>query len=539
MRVVRRALPLLCLLLVPASLQAQGRTAPPSVVVRFSSIDSLIDHVRFLASLAGQKDAARQIEGLIKQKTGDKGLEGVDARRPFGFYGRVGKDLDDISGALLIPIADERAFLNLLQNLSVQTVKGEGGIYSIKTNTPVDAYLRFANKYAYVTALNPKALDDKNLLDPAMVLAGKPTSALLLTIQLDQVPEAAKAITTAQAEQVLQELQDLKVPGETPAQKSFRVAALKEVIRLIALVLKDGKELKAEVDLDQRSGDLAATFSLSGLSGSEMAAGIEAVATNSSLFAGLLKKGAAVSGMGHVKLPEALASALGDAAQDAKAMAVNSIQDVGKKQQAESLFKVLIPTLRAGDFDGALVMTSQGKQLTVLGATKVKNGDELGKTVRELVAGSMKDLPPALRDKIKLDVGTVGATKIHKLELPVEDQGSKMVQKVFGEASLYVAFRNDAMFFSLGKDGLQSIKDAIPVKATGSTPMFLYEVDIAQLATLAPPDQADKARKIFPGGQGGIVRLTVQGGRALTVRLDTKVSVLQYLGQMHDMKGPN
>jgi hypothetical protein len=527
-----------CLLLVPRSVLAQG-TAPPTVVVRFSSIDSLIDHVRFLASLAGQKDAARQIEGLIKQKTGDKGLEGVDSRRPFGFYGRVGKDLDDISGALLIPIADEKAFLNLLQNLNVQIAKGEGGIYSIKTNTPVDAYLRFANKYAYVTALNAKSLNDKNLLDPGKVLAGRPTSALLLMIQLDQVPEAAKAITTAQAEQVLQEAQDAKIPGETPAQKAFRAAAIKEVTRLIALVLKDGKELKTEVDLDQRSGDLAATFSVSGISGSEMATGIEALAANSSLFAGLLKKGAAVSGLGHVKLAEPLAKALGDAVDEAKAMALNSIQDAAKRQQAESLFKVLIPTLRSGDFDGALVVTSQDKHLTVLGATKVKSGDELGKTVRELVAGAVKDLPPAMQGKIKLDVDTVGATKIHKMELPIQDRDAKMVQTVFGEASLYLAFRNDALFFSLGKDGLQAIKDAIPVKTAGTTPIFMYEVDVARLAFLAPPDQAEKAKRIFPGGQGGIVRLTVQGGKALTVRLDTKVSVLQYLGQMHEMKSSN
>src|SRR4029077_6349704 len=132
-------------------------------------------------------------------------------------------------------------------------------------------------------------LEDKNLLEPAKVLAGKPTSAFALTIQLDQVPQTAKEITTLQVEQALQEAQDQKIPGESATQKAFRVAAVKEVAKFIAAVLKDGKVLQTEVDLNQKSGDLAATFSLSGISGSELAAGFDAIAKSPSLFAGLLK----------------------------------------------------------------------------------------------------------------------------------------------------------------------------------------------------------------------------------------------------------
>src|SRR5438045_2837626 len=123
-------LPVLVLVIVPAAAKAQVKTTPPTIVVRVNSIDSLINYVKFLASLAGQKDAARQVEGLIKTKIGEKGLEGVDAGRPFGFYGRIGKELDDISGAILLPIADEQAFLNLLKNLNVQIIKGGDGIHT-------------------------------------------------------------------------------------------------------------------------------------------------------------------------------------------------------------------------------------------------------------------------------------------------------------------------------------------------------------------------------------------------------------------------
>ena len=112
---------------------------------------------------------------------------------------------------------------------------------------------------------NPGALDDKNLLEPTAVLAGRPTNALSLRIQLNQIPEAARQIALGQAEQALQDVQNAKIPGETPAQTAGRIAAAKEMTKFIASVLKEGKELKAEVDLDKQSGDLSASFSLSAL----------------------------------------------------------------------------------------------------------------------------------------------------------------------------------------------------------------------------------------------------------------------------------
>jgi hypothetical protein len=526
------ALPLLFLLFAPATAAAQANGVPPTVVVRVHSIDALFGHAKFLAKMAGQEDAVRQIEGLIQGKLGQNGLEGVDGKKPIGFYLRMGKELDDIAGAALIPISNENAFLNLLKNLNVQIAKGADGIYTIKTGSPVDAYLRFANQYAYVTALNTTALEEKNLLAPAKVLAGKPTTAFALTIRLDQVPDAAKLIAMAQAEQLLQEVQNQKVPGETDTQKAFKVAACNEIGKFIAAVLKEGAELTAEVDLNEK-GDLAATFSLSGMAKSELAAGIEAIAKNPSLFAGLLKSDAALEGMGHVKLPEALVKALGDVVDEAKALALAGIQEAAKKQQAEALFKVIVPTLKAGDFDGALVMVPSGKHFTVLTAFKVKDGTGLGKTVRELVSDSIKDLPPALQQKIKLDLDAVGPTKIHKIELPANNQEGKMAEAFLGDLSLYVAFRDDAVFLSVGKDGLAAIKEAVPVQASGAGPMLLYELDVARLPFL-PPAAAAKAKQLFPGGQGGTIRFSVEGGAALTVRLGTKVSVLQFLGQIRE-----
>ena len=202
-------LPLLFLLVVPAVAKAQGM-APPTFVMRFASLDSLAENAKFLAGLSGQKDAVRQIEGLFKTK----GMEGIDGKRPLGAYGKMGKELDDISGALLVPISDEKAFLDIFKAANMEAVKAADGIYTVKTPF-LDAYFRFANKYAYITALKKTALEDKNLLDPAKVLAGSPTNTFSLTIQLNQIPDIAKQLASSMAESVLQEVEKKDVPGET------------------------------------------------------------------------------------------------------------------------------------------------------------------------------------------------------------------------------------------------------------------------------------------------------------------------------------
>src|SRR5258708_5908965 len=110
------ALPWLALIaLGTATPRAAAQVTPPTVAVRVRSLDTVIDHVKLLVALAGREEAAKQIEGLIKTKIGPKGLEGVDPARPLGAFARYGKDIEDVSGAILIPIADEKVFLNFLE----------------------------------------------------------------------------------------------------------------------------------------------------------------------------------------------------------------------------------------------------------------------------------------------------------------------------------------------------------------------------------------------------------------------------------------
>jgi hypothetical protein len=266
-----------------------------------------------------------------------------------------------------------------------------------------------------------------------------------------------------------------------------------------------------------------------------LAAGIAGLAKSPSQFAGLLRKDAVYNGLGHVKLPEELAKALNTAFDSVRTEALGHIGDAGKKQQAEALFNALAPTIKAADLDGAVVVTNKGKQFTALGAFKVERGDELGKVARALLADTVKDLPPAIKEKIKLDFDAVGATKIHKFEFSAEDDAGKMLEMYLGGLTVYLAFCNDGVLLSVGSDGLKAIKDAIAVPRAATGPVVFQELDVARLAPVLPPAQANKVKQLFPNGQGGIIRFTVEGGAAVTVRLNTSVAVLQLLGHLREL----
>src|SRR5207237_314735 len=159
-----RWLPALALVgLAAAPLPARAGEKPdkaPMVVVRIRSIDAVLDNVKLLATLAGKEEFGRQLEGIIKAKTGPKGLEGIDTKRPLGFYTRIGSDLSDVAGVAMIPVSDEKAFLSLLENVGFPAKKAADGAYTIEPTGPLPVPLefRFGNDYAYFTAINVDAI---------------------------------------------------------------------------------------------------------------------------------------------------------------------------------------------------------------------------------------------------------------------------------------------------------------------------------------------------------------------------------------------
>src|SRR5262245_27883797 len=249
-------LSILCLVAVPSLVQAQDAN-PPTIIVRVRSLDAVIDNIKLVVALAGKENLADQIEGLIKTKIGPDGLVGIDPKRPLGGYVRLSKELEVPAGALMIPIADEKAFLGLLENLNLKVTRDKKGIYSVslKPAAPVDIAFRFANKYAYVTALNLEALEPSSLVPPEKIFPAN-MPAVSASVRLDQVPNAAKLIAVSVVEQKLEEEQNKRQPGETPKQRDLRVQLLTQIAKHVRAVLEEGSELSIALDVSKKAGEL-------------------------------------------------------------------------------------------------------------------------------------------------------------------------------------------------------------------------------------------------------------------------------------------
>ncbi len=518
---------------VPAP-AAESEKPEPTFVARVRSLDALIEDAKYVATLAGGGEVAKQVEGIIKARIGEKGLDGIDTTRPLGFYATVGGGLDDTVAVAMLPIKDEKALLGLLKGLKLDAEKGKDGLYTVRPDfLPVEVYFRIVNKYAYVTAINADAIAEKKLLDPATVKPEGASTLASASLYINRIPDAIKQIALSQLEARSQQVQEQKPPRETEAQEAFRVRVLKDLTAAAAAVIKDGKELTFKFEVDRKAGKLAAVYSLTGKSGSALEKEIGELAKMTSLFGGLLGTDTAAGGLVHFTLPRDVRKTLGPVVDEGLKQLAKREQDETKRALAERFLKALAPSLKSGELDALVNLRGPGGdgKYTLIAALKLKDGTAVEKVVRDLV----KLAPETERAKIKMDAARAGEVAIH--EVTIKDNTDKGVKKLFGEGPLYFAFREDAVLVTLGEDGLAALKAAVAAKGKAS-PMIRFEMSLARLAPLirvvSKNDAVGKmAAKFFreDAKDPGRVRISLAGGDALTARVTVSAAVIKFLGQ--------
>jgi hypothetical protein len=521
---------LLALFALPAPAPAQAKAENPTLVVRVRSLETLFSRGQLLLEAIGKGELLKQIDELIKSKVGPKGLASVDAKRPLGLYARVGKDITDLKAVLLVPVADEKGFLELLDGLNFKAEKDKDGLYTVQQNVlPVNLHFRFAHKYAYITALNPESLDKSTLVEPSRLFSDKQTAALSLTLRVDQVPDMAKQLILQHLNDELDKILEAKDKGVSAAQNAFRVALVREIGRQLTAAIRDGTELNAELDIDPKTKALTADVTLGAKPGSTLATTIDKLGQAKSLFGGLLRDDAAMNALLSYSLPDKLRAALTGVINEAAKKALAETTDAARQAQVKRLMEALLPTFQSGDIDLALSLRGPGAgdRYTLVGGVKVKEGEKLGKTLRELIEG----LPENERAKIKLDRDKAGGTAIHELDLSKGFDAK--ARETFGEEPVYVAFRPDAAYFALGEDGLKAIKEALTAPKSATAPLRL-ELSLNRLAAVMAktPEQAKAARRLLTQGEEGRFRISIEGGERLRLRVHVNLTVVRLLAQL-------
>ena len=528
----------------PARSDDKAKDAAPSVVIRIDSIDNLIEHVKYLAELAGQKDKAEEGLGFFKATVESQKIDkAIDFSRPIGLYGKFNADdLTKSSGAILLPILDEKPLLDLLDQVGMTPEKGEDGVYTVQSMfSPVPIYFRFANKYVYISAQSKDGVAKENILDPSKVFSTGKNSIFSAVFRLDQIPVDLKKMAIAKLEEDFANAKHKEIKGEPKPLTELRHKFADAVAKHATQLIEDAAELDMSFNIDRKEGRLTGDMTFSGKPGSKLAQEISDASKTETLFSGFVTSKSAINLLIHGKLPEDLRVGIGPAVIEGFKNALEQDKDPGKREMGKKFLTAIEPSVKAGELDLALSFRGPSKEnhYTFLGALKLKDGEKVEQVLKDLAkVASEKD-----KAKIHLDAETSGDIKIHKLE--VQGDFDEKIRGILGKHPIYVAFRSDAMLVSGGANGLQAIKDGLKAESKAA-PVGTFEISMAHLAPLVlaetfrvDPQHLDSemtqkalqaVRQIFEGGNDKI-RITIEGGQVLKGSFVMDAPVVKFLAE--------
>ena len=146
---------------------------------------------------------------------------------------------------------------------------------------------------------------------------------------------------------------------------------------------------------------------------------------------------------------------------------------------------------------------------------------------------AFKDLPGAVRDRIKMDVETAGKIKIHRLD--VKQDLDANARHNLGDKPFYLAIRGDAVLLSGGDECLEALKDALAAKPGKASPAG-FELSLSRLVPAMTrtktADPLEAAQKAFGGTaqDNDKVRFSIEGGKSLTLRVVLNTPVIKFFG---------
>jgi hypothetical protein len=514
----------LAAVLTVADRAAAQKDAGPALEVRVRSVNDLLDKAEYLGDIVNQAETAKQGAAFVRGLAdATKGIEGIDPARPFGLYGSLTPNVVDSPVVVMVPVADEKAVLDLLTTrLSLDPKKADDGSYEVKVpNVPVPVFFRFAHKTLYVTAQSAEGIEPARLIAPKDYFAGMDESIASVRVRLDRVPEDVKKTVLGQFELQVSDAKERTEPNETPAQKKLRLWALDRLTATVHAVLADGKDLSVRLLIDPKSDDLTAEATFSAADGSELAKVFRGLAGQSAKAAALAGAKSPVAAAGvRFSLPE---SARKDLAPVIDALIAEGLEQAkgSEKQAVKMAFDAAAPTLKSGELDAGFVVTADDGKLGLVAALGVVKGAGIEKTIKQFAPFAPED-----KAKFEFDVKKVNGLTLHKVAA-----SSPELKAAFGTETVWLGTSDSLLALSIEPNGQALESAAAPRLAEGATVRGPLAVEVSVARVLAAVEKQLPAEKVkqltgevFPDAAVGkdTATLTVEGGEALKVRFNLK-----------------
>ncbi len=478
---LRRTILSTFVLLFPTTLPSSTAPAPdaggatPTLVVRVQPIDRLLDDVRYLAKKFGHIEDPKELEAKMLEMLGLDNLAatGIDTKKPIGAYVFIAADVTESTAVGMLPVADEKTLLAMVGKYEVKADKIEDNFYSLAIpDMPLPMFVRFANGYAYVTALHKEALAIEKLLPPARIFAGNETATLAATLMADQIPDAARKMAL---DWIAENIKEAAEHEDNDVAKS-QIAVYQKWTEMFA---QDSKESTLKVNFERASGELAFAFNVTPKQGTKLATEVAAIKPGQSLFTKLVGAAGAINLAvnSHVdaEITKVAVKLFQDANDDLFSMFNIEIEDEKTKEEVRKLFRALVPSLETGSLDGAVTMRGPGaKHYTGLMGLKLKDGKKIEEQIRKLV----DVLPKEQRDRFKLDKEKVAGFAVHSFN---QGDDNEYFKKIFGDETVFFAIRDDAIVVGVGENSAKAVGETLAALSPLPAPAVQFDVTAGKL----------------------------------------------------------
>jgi hypothetical protein len=525
---------------VALSLPQLGRSAdaPPSIVLKVKSIDGLVRDVKYVAEQIGLGDEVKQVDEMLNSFKSEQGLGGIDTTKPIGLYGRLTDDVQNSPIMVMLPIVDEKAFLQFLGNFEIKAEKDKDGVYTVENipnaPLPVTLYFRFANKYCYITINEKDNIAKSKLPDPKKVLTPD-DSILALTFRLADMPDILKQLLLTNLENMLAEWKENHGKDESPAMAKLREKFVELVGSQSQRLFNEGETMTLRLAMDPSKDDMFIESSVTAKPGSNLAKDMKAAGDTSTLFSGIAQKTDAMNFRLTATLPAELTKALEPAVDDLLATLVKEEENQVNQALLKALLEKIAPTLKSGKIDAAMSIRGPNKnnQYDLLVGTRV----EKGKAIEAFVKDAVKNLPENEKKIFNIDVAKVGPANIHEIQLG--ENADEEFRKMFGTSNAYLALRDDLAILAFGSDALKAIKSAADAKPTKASSTVALNAALTRLAILGEANQdpaklAKIAKKVFGSNPAGSDVLSISSDltEGFRIRIGMKMKLIRYFGEL-------
>jgi len=498
----------------------------PALEIRAKSIQDLVGPFAHFMQMAGQKDTATQMVAVVKVFVdNEKGFEGVELKKPIGGYVAISENVADSPVVLMLPIANEEAFTEMIKDKGkLKPKKLEDGVSTVELpNFPFPVFYRFSNDYLYVTIRSEKAIDKKLLLAPADFFAKKLTTAFAATLNLDLVPADLKKVAYGQIEMQLAEA--AKEAGGNELEKQARKFLVDTVSEMAKVLLTDAKELSIAIDIVPKSDEFIFDLVLTPNTGTTLSKTLLSWGDRSSKAASIAEVKNPIVGVGiNFPLPKGTTEKLTKLYETAVEASLENA--AGEELEIKKdVLQSILPTVKAGDLQFGGIFTKGKENYSILSGTGLKELKQFMKVLKNVA----EKIPGEIVG-FEFDKENAHGFDWHRLELP--DQFETDSHELIGKMA-WIGNSDDLYLLSFGKTA-EAAKAIAAAKTVPASRMLTMELSAARLALANSigSGQKDlqkqiesKITELFgkegPAGQDTL-RLTASGGKDFKLHFEMK-----------------